>query len=67
MSKAYEMIAGSLNEIINDLEETGGKNLSREKMSLRIAEKSLTESKPNLDKYIANKPSVTDLQIGARG
>ena len=30
MSKAYEMISESLNELINDLEENDGKNLKRE-------------------------------------
>ena len=30
MSKAYEMISESLNEIIKDLEENDGKNLKRE-------------------------------------
>ncbi len=30
MSKAFEMISDSLNEIIDDLEKTGGKNLNRE-------------------------------------
>lgn len=33
MSKAYDMIRESLNEIISDLEETGGKNLKREVVS----------------------------------
>lgn len=35
MSKAYEMIAESLNEIIQDLEETGGKNLKRETLFVK--------------------------------
>lgn len=39
MSKAYDMIRESLNEIISDLEETGGKNLKREVIS---AEKATT-------------------------
>ena len=30
MSKAYELISESLNEIIRDLEENDGKNLKRE-------------------------------------
>ena len=34
MSRTYELIAESLGEIISDLEETGGKNLKREKMEL---------------------------------
>ena len=35
MSKAYEMISESLNEIIKDLEENDGKNLKREMMSIK--------------------------------
>jgi len=34
MSKTYELISESLNEIINDLEENDGKNLKREKISI---------------------------------
>ena len=33
MSKAYEMISESLNELIYDLEVTGSKNLKREVMT----------------------------------
>ena len=33
MSKAYEMISESLNELINDLKVNDGKNLSREVMT----------------------------------
>ena len=36
MSKAFEMISESLNEIIQDLEENGGKNLKREILSVEI-------------------------------
>ena len=39
MSKAYDLISESLNEIINDLEENDGKNLKRETLSLEIADK----------------------------
>ena len=49
MSKAYDMIRESLNEIISDLEETGGKNLKREVIS---AEKVTTR-----DTAIVNKSS----------
>ena len=38
MSKAYEMISESLNELINDLEEHDGKNLKREIVSTDIKE-----------------------------
>ncbi len=34
MSKAFEMISESLNEIIQDLKQTGGKNLERETLTL---------------------------------
>ncbi len=33
MSKAYDMISESLNEIISDLEKNDGKNLKREVIS----------------------------------
>ena len=36
MSKTYDLIAASLNEIIKDLEETGGKNLKRETITDKI-------------------------------
>ena len=35
MSKAYELIYESLNEIINDLEENDGKNLKRETILIK--------------------------------
>lgn len=35
MSKAYEMISESLNEIIKDLEENDGKNLRCETLSIK--------------------------------
>ena len=38
MSKAYDMISESLNEIIKDLEENGGKNLKREVVSKKKLE-----------------------------
>ena len=38
MSKAYEMISESLNEIIKDLEENDGKNLKREAISKEKSE-----------------------------
>ena len=38
MSKAYDMISESLNEIINDLEENDGKNLKREVISKEKSE-----------------------------
>lgn len=46
MTKAYEMISESLNEIINDLEENDGKNLKRETISIKKYEtKNLSEKK----------------------
>lgn len=47
MSKAYEMISESLNEIIRDLEETCGKNLKREVIA--------TEKTTTLETAIQNK------------
>lgn len=38
MSKAYDMISESLNEIIKDLEENDGKNLKREVISKKKPE-----------------------------
>ena len=38
MSKAYDMISESLNEIIKDLEENEGKNLKREVVSKKKSE-----------------------------
>ena len=38
MSKAYDMISESLNEIIKDLEENDGKNLKREVVSKKKLE-----------------------------
>jgi hypothetical protein len=35
MSKAYEMISDSLEEIIKDLEENNGKNLKRKTLLLK--------------------------------
>ena len=39
MSKAYEMISESLNELIKDLEENDGKNLKRETVSVADEDK----------------------------
>ena len=44
MSKAFELISESLNELIQDFEETGGKNLKRETLTLEV-EKNLSEQK----------------------
>ena len=45
MSKAYEMISESLNEIIKDLEETNGKNLKRESLSVEISDNKVSAEK----------------------
>ncbi len=47
MSKAYEMISESLNELIYDLEVNDGKNLKREVMSAEeiTTQETLTEQK----------------------
>ena len=39
MSKSYDLIAESLNDIITDLEENDGKNLKRETVSLKLENK----------------------------
>lgn len=53
MSKAYEMISESLNEIIKDLEETDGKNLKRETLSLKVS-----ETKENAPKKFLSQSST---------
>ena len=45
MSKAYEMISESLNEIIKDLEENDGKNLKRESLSIEISNNNVPAEK----------------------
>ena len=52
MSKAYEMIAESLNELIQELEKDDGKNLKREtlpqkKPDEKVAEKKISVKKEN--------------------
>lgn len=37
MSKTYDLLAASFEEIISDLDETGGKNLNRTTLSLKIS------------------------------
>lgn len=60
MSKAYEMISESLNEIIEDLEKTDGKNLKREVLSLEVEEKKIPEKNfYNDEKYFE---SATNFQ-----
>ena len=44
MTKTYEPIAESLNEIINDLEKNDGKNLKRESLSIVAEYKSTKQS-----------------------
>ena len=58
MSKAYDLIAESLNEIITDLEENDGKNLKRETVSLKIESKSADRKKIDFTStgYIASVP-----------
>lgn len=36
MSKTYDMLAGSLEELIDDYKATGGKNLSHETLTLHL-------------------------------
>ena len=39
MSKAFEMISESLNEMIEDLEKNDGKNLNRETLMIEVEKK----------------------------
>ncbi|MBR5913736.1 MAG: hypothetical protein IKZ58_05200 [Selenomonadaceae bacterium] len=50
MSKAFEMISESLNEIIEDLEKNDGKNLKRETLSIE-------EEKKDAKKFYVTKAS----------
>lgn len=65
MSKAYEMIAESLNEIITDLEENDGKNLKRETASLKVENKPADKQKISYTttKYIAPIPLLANTRI----
>ncbi len=49
MSKTYEMIAESLNEIIQDLEKTGGKNLKRDIVSVKNHNEKVFDKKLYVD------------------
>lgn len=62
MSKAYDLIAESLNEIITDLEENDGKNLKRETVSLKIENKSADRKKIDFTGtgYIAHVPLMAN-------
>ena len=51
MSKAYDLIAESLNEIITDLEKNDGKNLKRESRSLKIETNSPNRKNIDFTKY----------------
>ena len=59
MSKAYEMISESLNEIIQDLEETGGKNLNREIISHKQADEKISEKKTTI--YVSYHYSTSSM------
>ena len=61
MSKAYEMISESLNEIITDLKETGGKNLKRENLSIKSSVPKKVKIKHN-EKFVKTKP-VRKLEV----
>lgn len=56
MSKAYEMISESLNEIITDLKETGGKNLKRENLSVKSSVPKKVKIEHN-EKFVKIKPA----------
>ena len=57
MSKAYELIMDSLNEIITDLEETGGKNLKRETLSVEISTPKQIKIENNNKTFVRMKPA----------
>ena len=72
MSKAYDLISESLNEIITDLEENDGKNLKRETVSLKLENKftkymnkgeRMFKSTEEIDEYIRNEKYMNNSNI----
>ena len=61
MSKAYELISASLNEIISDLEENDGKNLHREVVD---AEKNTPQTVSPQNKARHQAAHENNLQLG---
>ena len=55
MSKAYEMISESLNEIIEDLEKNSGKNLNREILTIDAEKKKFLKKIFTTAKNILNR------------
>ena len=51
MSKAYELISESLLEIIEDMEKTGGKNLTRRVVEKPTAQEIKEEKKISRSQY----------------
>ena len=63
MSKTYELITDSLNEILTDLQETGGKNLKCETLTAEVATPKKSETcekesaRVRLKKFLTNTDS----------
>lgn len=55
MVTVYELIMDSLNEIITDLEETGGKNLKYEILSVKIAAPKQIQIEDNNKAFVRTK------------
>lgn len=66
MSKAYDLISESLNEIITDLEENDGKNLRRETVSLKIEDKITARKSTDFPNYIIREPLIASSQVEGR-
>lgn len=64
MSKSFEMIMDSLNEIITDLEENDGQNLKHEVLSREIStpKKTLSQDNP----YITDNKIIVGREIVCR-
>lgn len=64
MSKSFEMIMDSLNEIITDLEENDGQNLKQEVLSREIStpKKTLSQDNP----YITDNKIIVGREIVCR-
>lgn len=61
MSKAYELISESLLEIIEDMEKTGGKNLTR-----RVVEKPTPKERLAEKTDISQRQAVSENFVSAR-
>ena len=57
MSKAYDMISASLNEIIDDMEKTNGANLKQTVITIEVDE--VQDFTPSEIKAIRHKNNLT--------